>query len=76
MRTENKLDENDFEMMTYAKDRGEVYVEVGDLKRRAILVAWKPVNKRGIRQWDRARVQFSSGSSATVATELVSKVQQ
>jgi len=64
----------DHEMISHAQHRGEVHVDVNGMTRRATLVAWKPKNGRGVRQWNRARIQFSSGQRATVKTDTITAI--
>jgi hypothetical protein len=71
MRQRNEFDDK---MISHAKDRGEVHVTVGELKRRATLVAWMPKDKRGVIQHNRARVEFASGQRATVKTDTITAI--
>jgi len=69
------MGELNHEMIQAAKNRIEVHVEVEGMKRRARLVAWEP--KRGNRrEFGRCRVEFSSGSRATVSTSRVTVIEE
>lgn len=66
--------EGDQRWIEHAVVRGEVWVTVDGMKRRARLVAWNP--RRGERRmigW--ARVEFASGNRATVRQAIVERVQ-
>jgi hypothetical protein len=55
----------DHRMFALAKARGQVKVTHGDRVRLAILIAWRPKDKRGVRT-KKARVQFATGTRATI----------
>jgi hypothetical protein len=55
----------DHQMFALAKARGQVKVTHGDRVRLAILIAWRPKDKRGVRT-KKARVQFATGTRATI----------
>lgn len=59
----------DHAWIAHAKARGEVIVTCGERERLARLVAWKPT-RRGRREHT-ARVQFTTGTCASVPIETV-----
>ena len=69
-----ELNDFDKQMISHAERRGEVHVDVKGMTRRATLVAWAPKDKRGVRQRNRARVQFTSGQRATVKTDTITAI--
>ena len=65
--TDTTTREFNHDMVALAKSRGTVVVTTRGMSRQATLVAWEP-SRRGRRDWGKARVQFVTGTTATVNT--------
>lgn len=70
--TPSELTAHDHAMFALAKARGQVVVadKEGDRQRLATLIAWKP--RRNGHRVNKARVQFTTGTQASVPLSAVS----